>query len=87
MSGRASGGANEVPLDGTSGAVQGGVAAALGEISGIVQESTSSASAEALAKLISSEDKVQWWKRRLDLDERINQLLMHMDAGWLGPWR
>ena len=47
----------------------------------------SAASMKADVPLMTNSDKSAWWKQRLALDQRMANLLKHLDTTWLGPWR
>ena len=44
-------------------------------------------SMKADAPLVTSADKTAWWRKRLELDQRMAVLLQHLDEDWLGPWK
>ena len=47
----------------------------------------SASSMKADAPIVTSADKTAWWRKRLELDQRMAALLQHLDADWLGPWQ
>jgi hypothetical protein len=49
--------------------------------------SDSSASMQASTQLTTAADKAAWWKQRLQLDQRMQQVLVELGGEWLGPWR
>lgn len=51
----------------------------------ILAESDSGMAANA--PLVTPAQKSGWWAARAALDARLAQLLRHLDAAWLGPWR
>ena len=54
-------------------------------LNGILSDSSSSM--KASTQLATAADKASWWKQRLQLDQRMQQLLGELGGGWLGPWR
>ena len=60
-------------------------ASALEEFDSIMTDSASSMKADA--PLVTSADKTAWWRKRLELDQRMAALLQHLDEDWLGPWK
>lgn len=58
---------------------------ALREFGSILSDSAVSMKAEV--PLVTTADKSAWWRQRLALDQRMADLLKHLDAAWLGPWR
>ena len=47
----------------------------------------SAASMKADVAPMTSADKTAWWRQRMALDQRMADLLKHLDLAWLGPWR
>ncbi len=47
----------------------------------------SASSMKADAPLMTSADKTAWWRKRLELDQRMAALLQHLADDWLGPWK
>ena len=33
------------------------------------------------------EQQREWWRARVDIDDRLSYLLRHVDSSWLGPWK
>ena len=60
-------------------------ASALEEFNSIMTDSASSMKADA--PLVTSAEKTAWWRKRLELDQRMAALLQHLDEDWLGPWK
>ncbi|KAL0042551.1 hypothetical protein WJX79_003322 [Trebouxia sp. C0005] len=60
-------------------------AAALEEFDSIMTDSASSMKSDA--PLVTSANKTAWWRKRLELDQRMAALLQHLDEEWLGPWK
>jgi len=60
-------------------------ASALEEFDSIMADSASSMKADA--PLVTLADKTAWWRKRLELDQRMATLLQHLDEDWLGPWK
>ncbi len=60
-------------------------ASALEEFDSIMADSASSMKSDA--PLVTSADKTAWWRKRLELDQRMAALLQHLDEDWLGPWK
>ena len=60
-------------------------AGALEEFGSIMADSASSMTADV--PLLTPADKTDWWRKRLELDQRMARLLQHLDCEWLGPWK
>eukprot|EP00887_Chlorella_sp_A99_P003555 scaffold7.g3555.t1 len=78
------GGSSRRQGKGSQSSTDGGVWSALAEMEGILQ-----GSARSMRELATDtrEQQREWWRARLELDDRLAALLAHLDASWLGPWR
>jgi len=56
-------------------------ASALEEFDSIMADSASSMKADA--PLVTLADKTAWWRKRLELDQRMATLLQHLDEDWM----
>ena len=59
------------------------------ELGGIMAESGAGMKqeGEGAGAPLGQEGRARWWRRRLALDRRLSDLLLHLDTSWLGPWR
>lgn len=73
-----------VPIHSMKGACQVPIYA-VREFESILADSAASMKADVAP--MTSADKTAWWRQRMALDQRMADLLKHLDLAWLGPWR
>lgn len=62
-----------------------GYSEVLGELQDILESST--VTTKDSASCITKEEKLEWWKRRKELDGRLKKLLETVEEAWLGAFR